>query len=187
MDKLQSANAHVYVVDLCASSCANYFFVGVKERTVTDGALLLFHGGYSETTGKRMLAEVEKLRKSGTAPAAVDWEQTRRSVIADVDSTIARQDALYARIGVDRAIVRGFDRFDTGRISEINCDPARNGPREYVFFTVPQLAEMGVRIQMGRPASDPKEVNRKITQMGASFEACGIPDAMFNAFVRKPA
>lgn len=184
VDKLQASDATVHVIDLCASSCANYFFAGVKYRSVSNGALLLFHGGYSAASREAAIAELDKLHQSNRG-AALDWDKARSFLIADMDNNMARQDALYAKIGVDSAIVHGFDRIDADALSEANCDPTRAAPRDFLFLTVPQLAALGVHIEHGRPASDPEEVNRKIEHMGAKFEACGLPQSVFERFVRK--
>lgn len=47
VEKLQRQGAQVIVVDYCMSSCANYFFAGLRRRYVVPGAMILFHGGYS--------------------------------------------------------------------------------------------------------------------------------------------
>jgi ATP-dependent protease ClpP protease subunit len=184
MDKLQSANATVHVVDLCASSCANYFFAGARHRSVSDGALLLFHGGYSRGSREGIIAEIAKYQKSGTAPSAVNWHETRRSILTDFDRNMARQDALYARIGVNDAIVHGIDGVDLDALNDADCDPARAALREGLFFTVPQLAALGIRIEHGRPATEPRDVNRMLVQMGKEIEFCGVPHPIFERFRR---
>lgn len=184
MDKLQSTNVAVHVVDLCASSCANYFFAGAKLRSVSYGALLLFHGGYSRASRESIIAQMEKYRKSGTAPSAVNWDETRRTMLADFDRNMARQDALYARIGVNDAIVHGIDGVDLDALDDADCDPGRAVPREGLFFTVSQLAALGIRIDHGRPATEPREVNHVIVQMGKEIEFCGVPDPIFERFRR---
>jgi len=184
MDELQSTDAAVHVVDLCASSCADYFFAGAKHRSVADGALLLFHGGYSKTMRQTAIAELEKLRKSEAQSPKFDWDNARRSLLADFDRKMARQDALYQNIGVSRAIVHGIDRIDADRLGDAYCDATRSVARAFLFFTVPQLAALGVQIQRGRPASDPREVNDKIRRMGAAFEACALPRSAFDRLRR---
>jgi len=180
MESLQNSDAQVRVVDLCASSCANYFFAGAKRRSVTDGALILFHGGYSQVLRAILIEELEKAEKSDASHAKVDWSASRASMLEDFDHNQARQDRLYAQIGVNDAIVHKVDRIDGDALPDEDCDLSRTAPRNFLFFTVDQLSSLGIRIARGRPAADPREVNHKLTLMGAKFEACVAPRSFFS-------
>jgi hypothetical protein len=175
MQDLQLANAKVHVVDLCASSCANYLFAGAKHRSVTDGAVILFHGGFSAAARRQVLAAIERFRGSGKAPSNMDWDKARTSALASFDATMKLQDDLYEQIGVSNQIVRGMDMLDVDRIEEVDCDPTRSAKHTAVFFTVDQLRQMGITIEHGLPATKPAEVNARLRKLGSLSEACLAP------------
>jgi hypothetical protein len=178
MEELQATNAEVRVVDLCGSSCADYFFAGAKRRSVADGAIILFHGGYSPGGRKAMVSSLGDDRKPpGTS--AVEWAKMRRDSLAQFDDDFARQTKLYARIGVSDAITRKMDVVDSDKLPDSDCDSMRKADRNAIFFTVAQLRAMGIRIEQGTPATDPSEVNAKLRQMGSRFEVCLAPKSVF--------
>lgn len=180
MEDLQAADAEVRVVDFCASSCADYFFAGAKHRSVTDGAVILFHGGYSPEARGHLLETLEKFKESGKAPGT-DWAKARTSALADFDRVMALQDELYARVGVSNEIVRGMDKLDIDSLRESDCDSTRSAERKAVFFTPAQLQRMGIRIEQGKEVAEPGEVNRKLREMGSSSEACLAPASYFRS------
>lgn len=57
---LHKHNWDVEVVDLCASSCANFIFPAGKTKYLNDQSMLLFHGGPHQ---EGMLETVEKLER----------------------------------------------------------------------------------------------------------------------------
>jgi hypothetical protein len=178
MDELQATNAEVHVVDLCGSSCADYFFAGAKKRSVDDGSIILFHGGYSPAGRKRIASSMADDRKPVDKSVA-EWAKIRDDSLAQFDRDFALQTKLYAAIGVNDAITRNFDMLDASKLPESDCDPTRKVDRNAVFFTVAQLRAMGVRIEEGTPETDPGKVNAKLRQMGAPFEVCLAPTSFF--------
>jgi hypothetical protein len=180
MDDLQAANAEVRVVDFCGPICADYFFAGARHRSVTDGAVILFRGGLSAKKRVELAGFLDRIEKSGKAPAGVDWTKARRSALAQFDEQLAEQDQGFARVGVNPAIARDVDSADMKALPDADCDSTRTAERKAVFFTVPELRELGVRIDRGRPAADPRKVNARLRRMGSQFEACAAPRSLFS-------
>jgi hypothetical protein len=179
MDDLQAANAEVRVVDFCGPVCADYFFAGARHRSVTDGAVILFRGGWSAKMRLGLAAALDRAEESGKAPANFDWTKARRSALAQFDEQLAQQDQDFARIGVNSAITNDVDSAAITALPDADCDSTRTVERKAVFFTIAELRELGVRIERGRPAADPREVNERLRQMGSPYEACAAPRSLF--------
>jgi ATP-dependent protease ClpP protease subunit len=172
---LQRQNATVRVVDVCGSSCADFFFAGIRNRSVTDGALILFHGGFSAQNRTRLVAELDKLLSSESSRKIEHPDQLRTSALEEFDEDTSRQNQLYDSLGVDRAIVRDIENIDVDRLPESDCDPSRKARRNFVFFDLQQLEALGLSVSSGKPATTPSEVNRRLVRLGADFEACRAP------------
>jgi hypothetical protein len=76
---------NVEVVDLCASSCANFIFPAGKEKYLHDKALLLFHGGPHQENLLAKSIEVERAAMSGAPLEARDPGQERTEGHALID------------------------------------------------------------------------------------------------------
>jgi hypothetical protein len=185
MEALQKTDAEVRGVDLCGSSCADYLFAGARHRSVSDGALILFHGGYSPPGRARMVASLQDDRKPPKMSAA-QWAQIRRDSLAQFDRDFARQSELYAKIGVSDAVTRNMDSVKMDELPDNECDTTRTVERKAVFFSVAQLSAMGIVIDHGRPASTPAEANAKLRQLGSPFEVCQAPESIFPEGASRP-
>ncbi|HEX8125561.1 MAG TPA: hypothetical protein VF548_08275 [Allosphingosinicella sp.] len=179
-EKLQRRDAEVTVVDYCASSCANYFFAGLRRRRVTSGALLLFHGGYStgDRAGMAEWLERESLdpKKSSHIADPAKWAAGE---LARYDSYMARQNALYRRIGVDPILVVGMPSVDLEAIPATRCGGPEGADRSTLFFDRKQLRRLGIAIERGRPATDPVEVGRRLDHFPGRHVACATPTTFF--------
>lgn len=178
-EKLQAKNARVYVLDICASSCANFIYAGVRERHVQDGALILFHGGFSRETRARAMASLNALLAGPQGTLIKDHESSRRSARQSYDSAWARQDALYRRIGVNPLIVHGVDAIDFRDIDDFNCGGASQLPRNFVYFDRVQMKQLGIAPSTGFPQITPTHVNEAIEALERQFVACLAPPEIF--------
>jgi hypothetical protein len=180
-EKLQGRDTEVTVVDYCMSSCANYFFAGVRRRRVTPGALLLFHGGYS---ARDRLVLAEWLTGESIDPKNArhlgDPAKWKAGELEKYDSYMARQNALYRRIGVNPLVVAGIPSIDEKAIPAERCGPRKGAQREMVFFEKRQLRRLGIGIERGEPATDPAEVDRQFSKLGFATVACAVPDTFFS-------
>jgi hypothetical protein len=185
MDALQKTDTEVRAVDLCGSSCADYFFAGARHRSGSAGALILFHGGYSPPGRARMVASLQDDHKP-TRMSAAQWAQIRRDSLAQFDRDFARQSELYGKIGVSDAVTRNMDSVKIDELPDNECDITRRVERKAVFFSVAQLSAMGIVVEHGRPASSPSEANAKLRQLGAPFEVCQAPKSIFPEGTMRP-
>jgi hypothetical protein len=181
-EKLQRHDAAVTVVDYCISSCANYFFAGLRRRRVTPGALLLFHGGYSP--GDRR-GTAEELDRASLDPDFARLIPDRGKWLADelkkYDSYMARQNALYRRIGVDPIVVTRMPSVDEKAIPAARCGARKGAERATLFFDKRQFRRIGIVIDSGQPAASPAEVDRRLSRFGFRHTACAVPAEFFAA------
>lgn len=182
VEKLQRFDAEVTVVDYCMSSCANYFFAGLRRRNVVPGALILFHGGYSAEERSDFAKSLdETLRNPGLANHVDNPGNWRADELKKFDENVARQKELYSRAGVDPLIVTGMSSVDEKAIPASDCGRRAGAPRSFLFFDLKQLRRLGVVIAQGTPSIDPSEADRRLSQFGFPFTACAVPATYFNA------
>jgi hypothetical protein len=181
-ETLQRLGAEVTVVDYCMSSCANYFFAALPRRRVVPGALILFHGGFSTEKRSEFAEMLDKaLRDPAMARGAPDPARWRADELKKFDEYVAREQALYRRIGVDPLVVTGISSVDETAIPASACGPRNGARRAFLFFDTKQLRRLGIRIEQGKPATDPAEVDRSLAHFGFRFAACAVPATYFNA------
>jgi hypothetical protein len=181
-EKLQRLDAEVTVVDYCMSACANYFFGALPRRRVVPGALLLFHGGFSAEDRSAMAEFLDKtLRDPAMIRNIPDSARWRDDELKRFDRSVARQTALYRRVGVDSLVVTGISSVDENSIPASDCGPRKDARRSFLFFDTKQLRRLGIVIEDGEPSTDPAEADRRLVQFGFSFTACAAPATFFSA------
>lgn len=181
-EKLQRRDAEVTVVDYCMSSCANYFFAGLRRRHVVPGALILFHGGLSAGERPAIARSVdEALSDPNLARTVGDPGKWRAEQLRIYDENTARQDALYRRAGVDSLVVTGMPSVDEEAIPASDCGQREGAPRSTLFFDMKQLRRLGIVIERGKPSTDPSEADRRLSRFGFPFTACAAPATYFSA------
>jgi ATP-dependent protease ClpP protease subunit len=181
-EKLQRLDAEVTVVDYCVSSCANYFFAGLRRRNVVSGALILFHGGFSAEERSDYADWLdETLRNPDMVRDIPDPAKWRADGLKRFDESVARQNALYRRIGVDPLVVTGMPSVDEQAIPAADCGRREGAPRSVLFFDMKQLRRLGIVIGHGKPSTDPSDADRRLSQFGFRFTACAVPDTYFSA------
>jgi hypothetical protein len=186
VEKLQRFDAEVTVVDYCMSSCANYVFAGLRGRNVVSGALILFHGGYSAGDRSDFAGLLDQtLRNPDMARHAPDPAKWRAEQLKKFDDNVARQNALYRRVGVDPLVVTGMSSVDEEAIPGSDCGRRAGAKRSFLFFDLKQLRRLGVVIARGTPAIDPSEVDRHLSRFGFPFTACAVPATYFSAKGRR--
>lgn len=181
-EKLQRLDSEVTVVDYCMSSCANYFFAGLRRRIVVPGALILFHGGYSVEERPGTADALDRaLRNPDMARHIPDATKWRADQLKKFDANVLRQNALYRRIGVDPLVVTGMSSVDEEAIPASDCGSREGAPRSLLFFNMKQLRRLGIMIERGKPSTDPAEADRYLSQHDFKFTACAAPATYFRA------
>lgn len=130
-EAIERRGVRVVADGLCASSCANYLFAAGAERIVLPGSALLWHGGPTPEDARRLESEM----RAHWAAKSLPPDQLDANLRRDLGRHAAqmrRQDALYARRGLDTAILYKLNAFkdyapvagpgETGRGSVIFVD-----------------------------------------------------------------
>jgi hypothetical protein len=177
-EKLDSAGVRVLVDQLCASSCADYLFAGVPNRSVTDGSMILFHGGFSGRDRAAIDKIFDKVQQMKLVKAS-DFDARKKQAVDQLNSLEQRQDALYRRDGVDPAVVHRFDDLDMKNIPDAECDPTRDMPHDFIVFSDSQMRRLGLTVESGKPDTDPRQINRFAGSIGKKHEICSAPDSFF--------
>ncbi len=175
-EKLQAKHTEVHATQVCASSCANYFYAGVARRHFAGPTLLLFHGGFSADSRARSLAMFDQLLAGPQGAMIRDPEANRRAIAQSIDSAMERQDNLYRRIGVDRHVVHGVDAVEAERLDAWRCGGGGQRPRNFLFFSAEQMERLGIAPASGAAIDTPETVNAAVARLEADFVACLAPD-----------
>lgn len=175
-EELQAQNAQMFVMDVCASSCANYLYAGIAERYVGDGALVLFHGGFSDASRERISRQLDEMY-SNVGDRIADPEQDRARVLAELDSARERQDRLLRRAGADPAVIHRVDTADTADLPPDDCGGDTELPRNFVYFAIEEQKRLGIAPEGGTIETRGAKVNARIAELtdgDRSFVACRL-------------
>lgn len=180
-EALQGAGAAVHVVDICASSCANYLYAGLPNRHISGASLVLFHGGFSDQTEERALTALDRLL-ADMGDIIPDKDAERDRIRADFGDKRQRQDSLLARAGASTAIIHGVDAIDKADLPEELCGDAER-PRDFVFLSPEQAERLGIAPLTGTLPSTPAEVNARLYDVveDAGFTVCRAPDSLIDS------
>ena len=102
----------VEVVQVCASSCANYVFTAGRRKIIDDGAIVLWHGSALQKNFRRLLEDcVRQLheRERADGELAGGYADTRSVADPSCDYFAAKereQVAFFARLGASEYITR---------------------------------------------------------------------------------
>ncbi len=98
-ETIQRRQLDIIVEGICASSCADYFFIAAHEKTVLPGSLVMWHGGLISTLRHESREMRDYMRRAGMEPEQIEGQlQTWRE-------GAAREGALYQKAGVDMALL----------------------------------------------------------------------------------
>jgi hypothetical protein len=119
---------------LCLSSCANYVFPAAPAKTIRPGGVVAWHGsarqhGLMEQLEATIDEQVNGLAMP-SAQKASRRERMRQNTAEYLRDAQARQDAFFARIGVDERVTRiGNETY---------------GVKGLYFLSVPDMARFGI-------------------------------------------
>lgn len=149
-ERIQRQHIDIIVDGICASSCANYFFIAANNKKVLEGSLVLFHGGITpllEQEGKI----AEEMTKAGATKAQIE-SQTK-----DLHEGAIKERAIYKKAGVDMSLLEYSHRTTNGK---------------YNFWAPPleTLKQLGVRnvTEFWYPGSD-VEINALANKLRSEF------------------
>ena len=139
-ERIQSQKIDIIVDGICASSCANYFFIAANNKKVPKGSLFLLHGGITPMLEHKDQM-VEYITKAGGTP-----EQIESYLKAWYDGAKKERD-IYEKAGVDISLLEYSYR-------------ATNGKYDFWAPPLATLKKLGVKniIEFWYPTSD-EEMN----------------------------
>ena len=105
---------------VCASSCANYFFLPADRRVVLNESLVTFHGGMSAGFVQKVGKELASERKK--RPADEARVASLASTLAMAHEAMPRQEAMLRVIGANPKFFDMFDYFRIGPGSKFRKD-----------------------------------------------------------------
>jgi hypothetical protein len=156
---------------ICASACANYFFLPADRRIVPAGSIVAFHGGLSKRAVDRfrdLLTDAERRRPLD--PAAV---ARRRLIYENVLVNRPRELAMLRAIGADPTFFDVFDRIYVGPGSQWRRDCRHAAVDPAILVLSPEfLRARGVTVESWRGPRSPDELERHLDALGASKTMC---------------
>lgn len=174
-DAVAKGGVDVVVNGNCYSACAHYIFLAGKQKIVSVGSLLLFHG--TPFAWERVLRE---------RPKALTAEQT-----AAVKRDIRAATDLYRRLGVRTELLRcvdhalGVPKIDLTALPQAKpgeSPPALYGPATFAGMAPGMLARFGVKgvTYYWYPILDQRLRTAKLPRLGGAAlawidapESCG--------------
>lgn len=151
-EALERRRVRVVVDGFCVSSCANYLFAAGAQRIVWPGGVLLWHGGPTPENGREMEAGLRATWAAKSLPPG-KLDESLRLELGRHAALMRRQDALYARRGLNTAILYKLNNFqDYAPVAQ----STENKPASVIFVGFDALACAGFDVrQAWAPADAP--------------------------------
>jgi hypothetical protein len=177
---LQDKDGAVFITDVCASSCANYLFSGIRKRHAIGTAVLLFHGGLPRSHAQDVAQDLASFLNSAEGAQAENPEEITRQMAEKAASYLKKQDALYASAGADPAIIYGFEGFELRDLDPESCAPAASDEADYAFFFSRDLIDqLGIAPLSGNLEDRASVINQRLGRSGGTSRACPAPARYF--------
>lgn len=144
----------------CASSCANYWFLGAGTRHVLRDAIVLFHGGM--TPGFRDRLEDQLREEAASRPPDRDRIAYLDQSIADFPVLMARERALLRKAGIDPDLLSLFDR--PRDFSARGC--RRNRRYQGIVLGPTFLAQEGIQVEQDLGPTSAEALSAVLKQRG---------------------
>lgn len=179
-EALQQREAAVYIYDVCASSCANYIYSGVRNRHSIGATILLFHGGLTKDTVQETAAVFDDLLRSPEGKHIENPVSERKEWVERAESYLKKQDKLLITAGVDPVMIHGFSDLEITDLASEDCDPAREPELEYaVFFSEDVVSALGISPVTGRLEYRANVINDRLNRDTQGTKACVVPEKFF--------
>lgn len=179
-EELQKRDAAIYIYDVCASSCANYIYAGVRNRHSIGKTILLFHGGISEDTPQETAEVFDDLLNSPEGKYIENPALEREQWVKRAERYIKKQDKLLMAAGVDPVMIHGFKDMETSDLASADCDPAREPDLEYIaFFSEDTAKALGILPVTGSLEYRAGAINERLNRRTKGNKACLAPAKFF--------
>lgn len=114
-EAIQPRTVTVIADGLCASSCADYILPAGKRRVVEPGTLLLYHGGVVLDQLNQAAPQVAELARKDPH---LDYDHAIEQDRLEINSYIARQEALLVKEGISPSLFRWMDLINHMSLAE---------------------------------------------------------------------
>ncbi|MCU0946731.1 MAG: hypothetical protein MUF47_00550 [Porphyrobacter sp.] len=180
-EALQAKDAEVYAFDICASSCANYIFSGVRRRHAIGSPALLFHGGLSKDFPQEVESEFDSFLSTPEGKSVENPTLVKNSLVEKAQEYQKRQEKLLAAAGVDPIIIHGFDKFELQDLGPENCTAEESAEIEYAFFfSEDMVTRLGIMPVSGKLEYRSGTINQKLNRSNQLSKACAAPKEFFS-------
>jgi ATP-dependent protease ClpP protease subunit len=166
-EALLARKATVIGDTLCASACANYILAAGARRIVLPDSFLLFHGGMTMDLMAQAEPQVGELMK---ADPRIRHDEARATLKAELDASIARQNALMVKAGINPEIFEWMGRANTMSGEEI----ARNCPADthVIQYRRDRLQGFGYRFDLYDAPATQAETDALLRKLGRESKVC---------------
>lgn len=172
---ISAAGIDVYVTDLCLSSCANYFYAGVKRRRVLGKAVVGFHGGIDERVQGEMERQIRE--QASSFPPEVDVDEVVRKQIEQSKKMQERQDRLLENAGASLKVIYGIAALQDDDLEMCGSSPDE-ASTPFVYFTSEQQEKLGLSPVSGALLETPDDVRDLFSALGfENVAACRVKDS----------
>ncbi len=157
------------VVDgVCASSCANYLFLGARRRAILKGSLLVFHGGFGPQALAQVRPTLEALKRQ---QPSIDVDAAAGVENRKIELGVADQSNFLEHVHVRPEVFSLFDDWEAGRI--VPAGDCRSNPQAAgVVFSPPALASLGIKVADNRGVTTAGQLRTALHAMGHDGALC---------------
>lgn len=155
---------------LCASSCANYFFLPAQRRIILADSMVVFHGGISPGLREVLQRQLDHERKKRSPDQErIGWMERN---IAGLPGLTARQDELLERSGIQSTFFNAFDEIKARPRRLWSQDCARQRKAAMIVLSQDVLAAQGATIDVNLGPDNASELAALLDQVGGKGEIC---------------
>ena len=166
--QLAKREVTVIVDGACASSCANYLFLGSRRRAILRGSLLIFHGGFGSQVLAQVRPAMEALKQQ---QPSLNVESAVAAETRKIRAGVIGQSSFLARVHVRPEVFSLFDDWEAGRIVP-PADCRSNPDATAVVFSPAVLTSLGIKVVENRGVADATELKTALHDIGRDGALC---------------
>ncbi len=155
---------------VCASSCANYFFLPADRRVVLKDSLVIFHGGMSPGYVKKVEKELASESKKRPLDHAKIAELTE--VVAKAHQSVPRQDAMLRAVNANPRFFEMFDYFSLLPGSKFHRDCSTSLKAREFVLSDRLLRANGIVVHVNEGPQTSADLDVIANKLGAGGKLC---------------
>jgi ATP-dependent protease ClpP protease subunit len=155
---------------VCASSCANYFFLPADRRIVLKDSLVIFHGGMSPGYLKKVEKELAAARKK--RPADQAKIAGLADVVAKARESMPRQEAMLRAVNANPKFFEMFDYFSVLPGSKFRKDCSTSLKAREFVLSDRLLRANGIEVHVNQGPRTSADLDVIINRRGDGGKLC---------------